>query len=99
MSRTYIDVYHWAKCAVEQRDSRGLESAASRRARVRICMADFHSADIISRLREEPESSFTINTSTCLVRLRLDTERRIDNRDAYELRLFRHKTDVLDADI
>jgi hypothetical protein len=68
-----------------------VEGAAMRGVRVRICMADFDNVDIQARLRDEPESNFTVHTAEGLIPLLVDAEVRINDTRLYEVRLFRHK--------
>jgi hypothetical protein len=54
-------------------------------------MADFHNTDVLGRLRDEPESTFTVQTAQGLIPLLVDAERRIKDIGHYEVRLFRHR--------
>lgn len=68
-----------------------VEIAATRGVRVRICMADFSNVDIRARLKEEPQSTFTVHTAEGLIPLLIDAETRINDKQRYEVRLFRHR--------
>jgi hypothetical protein len=90
--RERISLYGIGLNALWNTDTRNkVEAAASRGVRVRICMADFHNADILGRIEDEPESRFTVLTAEGLVPLLVDAERRVADKRRYEVRLFRHK--------
>jgi hypothetical protein len=69
-----------------------LEAAARRGVRVRICIADFQSKEIVTRVRvEEPASEFTVRKAEDLVSMLVESEQQIADPRRYEVRLFRHR--------